>query len=190
MHGTDATVLLKTHFPTGPYAWRKKKNRFQFEMYGNTFQHKSYTWILWLEKCFNRVIQSRFRGSGEQMVRVGAKVFRVDGAMGQGKNMFVFEFLECGASHGTCPDCAKLKPRTNRQQFLFDETMTRISMIANSSKIFSIRYIWECEWAKLEKTNPDIRKFFKELAPTFGGRKSYHSEKSILADIVNGSLLG
>ena len=132
-------------------------------------------WLLWEEEKLRRahppsdptappqIAHAGNRGEATILVDGGQRRLYVDGY--DSETQTVYEFDGC-LWHG-CQKCfpnrqqkhPKLGGRTPEE--VLEERKERNRLIQHAG--YSFKIMWECEWAALKKTNPDIQEFVEHL---------------------------
>ncbi|MCP4602407.1 MAG: hypothetical protein GY847_18140, partial [Proteobacteria bacterium] len=185
-----ASIMRDTEFPVGPYVVRKKQDNFASVV----IDKKTNEATLWLAYMQITETKNKIRttyNSGEVEIHVASlnKTYRVDGCSKQDDGrLLVFEFLECGTHHGTCPSCVRKllkagKDETERSIRLRQETMDRINAIKNQNCVSDVVVQWMCSWMRKKRKDPQVRDFVTRIQHGESA-KFYMAESDLLDDIL------
>ncbi|XP_022807948.1 uncharacterized protein LOC111344946 [Stylophora pistillata] len=140
--------------------------------------HVSLEWLTWTERSLGTRIQ-HVRQGGEFSIPHGSRVYTVDGYVAETRT--VYEFHGC-LFHG-CHDCS---PKRNQVAFasaglnveaLRHKTAQKTATLQRLG--YTVVEMWQCQWEKQNKSDPDLRTFIQSLTFTtplqpreafFGGR--------------------
>ncbi len=185
-----ASIMRDTEFPVGPYAVRRRCNNFESVVI-NTKTNDAILWLGYMQMTETKNKIRTTYNSGEVEIHIASlgKTYRVDGCSKEDDGrLLIFEMLECGTHHGTCPSCVREllkagKNETLRSAQLRKETMDRIGAIKSQSCVSNVVVQWMCSWLRKKRKDPQIRDFCARFQHGESA-KFYMHEKDLLDDIL------
>ncbi|XP_022784609.1 uncharacterized protein LOC111325134 [Stylophora pistillata] len=127
--------------------------------------HVALEWLLWTERNLGTRLEHA-RNGGEYSIPHGCTVYRVDGYDASSRT--VYEFHGC-LFHG----CLECYPQRSQIPFVSSGLTVEACRRQTTQKTAKLRQLgytvvemWQCQWEKLKKSNPDLRDFVQSLSLT------------------------
>ncbi|XP_025085055.1 uncharacterized protein LOC112558684 isoform X2 [Pomacea canaliculata] len=191
IEGFDANALylwaLCQNMPTEHPIIRKKENNFKGEK-RDVYGQKCREWLEWVMFCKNIHIRHKFNSKEKQL---GKRRIRVDGWHSETQTVYQFHGClfhgheNCSLTRGRVINPFNKKPLVE----LREKTREITAYLQNVVGV-AVQEMWECEWERKKKTNPQISTVIRcKKLPSYSSKR-YPTENDILAAVKDGTLFG
>ena len=186
--GFDANALylwaIGQLMPTGPFIRRKVENEFRPERRDKYMS--MYYWMDWLNHSENKHILHKLNYGKEK--RIGP--YPVDGYDPQTNTVYQHQGCYYHA-HRNCPITKYIKSEKWHKEQPKKLERTKVCSQYIRDKGFNLVEMWECDFQKMCKENPDLQKFIDNKQPAFYQKhKGKVSEQQILNGVSTERLFG
>ena len=171
--------------PTGAYVRRKKETGFQIDKCCH-YGEKATEWLMWIEQKIGEPIQHMFNSNEHT---VGGRQIPVDGycKLGDGRKI-ALQYHGCYYHSHLCNSCPKGRFRDRKLDLENQLKTYQIEEYIEGSG-YEVISIWECEFERMKRQDPNIREFCKNLNFTVD-RRFRLDEDTIISEIRDGKMFG